>query len=116
MTFNPECFLGLNPECNPHSLSFFFGQCICPGRIIVDSNIHLTIAQSLAAFDIGKVIRDGQEVPIKPHFMPRVISHPAPFEVRIRLRDARYEVMIRSVEQEHPWQKSHAEILRGMAK
>jgi hypothetical protein len=44
--------------------------------------------------------------------MPGIISHPVPFEVSIRLRDQRYEEIIRSVEERHPRERNDADILR----
>ncbi|KAL4883962.1 putative cytochrome P450 oxidoreductase OrdA-like protein [Aspergillus karnatakaensis] len=119
MTFNPERFLGATPERDPHSLVFGFGRRICPGRVLADRTVFLAISQSLAAFTIGsnrESEEDGKVVGAHPIFLPGVISHPAPFELSLKLRDPGYEGMIRSVEREHPWQRTHAEILRGMPK
>ncbi|KAL4865823.1 hypothetical protein BDV12DRAFT_173973 [Aspergillus spectabilis] len=119
LIFNPERFLGATPERDPHSLVFGFGRRICPGRVLADRTIFLTIAQSLAAFAVGTVVLDGdgdRGEEVKPTFLPGVISHPAPFDLRLKLRDPNYEEMIRSVENKHPGERSHAEILRGVAK
>ncbi|KAL4733293.1 cytochrome P450 [Aspergillus similis] len=114
MSFKPERFLGDKPERDPQTLAFGFGRRVCPGRILADSSIYLTIAMSLAAFNISKPVRDGEEVDVQPHFMPGITSHPAPFELNIRLRDPRYEEMILSVQDEHPWETKDADIVRGM--
>ncbi|KAL4923087.1 cytochrome P450 [Aspergillus undulatus] len=114
MSFKPERFLGDNPELDPYSFAFGFGRRICPGRILADSNIYLTISMSLAAFNIGKAVRDGKEIDVQPHFLPGMISHPAPFVVSIKLRDPKYEEITRSVENEHPWETRDADMVRGM--
>ncbi|KAL5046488.1 hypothetical protein BDW71DRAFT_181799 [Aspergillus fruticulosus] len=114
MSFNPERFLGDKPERDPQTISFGFGRRICPGRILAESNIYLTIAMSLAAFNIGKPVRDGEEIDVQPHFLPGITSHPAPFELSIQLRDPKYEAMILSVQDEHPWETKDADIVRGM--
>ncbi|BCS17694.1 cytochrome P450 [Aspergillus puulaauensis] len=116
MSFNPERFLGDSPERDPHSLAFGFGRRICPGRILADSNLYLTISTSLAAFDIGKAVRDGKEVDLQPHFVPGMVSHPAPFVVGIKPRDPKYEEIIRSVEGELLWETRDADMVRGMLK
>ncbi|KAL4745449.1 hypothetical protein BDW72DRAFT_211322 [Aspergillus terricola var. indicus] len=114
MSFKPERFLGDKPERDPQTLAFGFGRRVCPGRILADSSIYLTIVMSLAAFSISKPVRDGEEVDVQPHFMPGITSHPAPFELDIRLRDPKYEQMILSVQDEHPWETEDADIVRGM--
>ncbi|KAL3450266.1 putative cytochrome P450 oxidoreductase OrdA-like protein [Aspergillus insuetus] len=116
MTFNPSRFLGETPEPDPRNYVFGFGRRICPGRVLADSNIFLTIAQTLAAFRIGKMVRDGKEVPIESQYTPGTISHPVPFEVRIQLRDSAYEGIVRSVEQWDPRSGDDAEVLRGIVK
>ncbi|KAL4755996.1 cytochrome P450 [Aspergillus foveolatus] len=110
MSFKSERFLGDKPEQDPQTLVFGFGGRVCPGRVLADSSIYLTIAMSLAALSISKPVRDGEEVDVQPHFMPGVTSHPALFELDIRLRDARYEQMILSVQGEHPWGTEDADL------
>lgn len=40
-TFNPDRFLGPNPEMDTHTLCFGFGRRICPGRELADSSVFL---------------------------------------------------------------------------
>jgi cytochrome P450 len=110
MTFNPSRFLGDHPERDPQTLVFGFGRRICPGRILADSNIYLTIAMSLAVFEIGKP----QCVDVQADFLPGITSHPAPFKMTIRLRDERYRGMVRSVLDEYPFDSEDADAVRGM--
>ncbi|RAH43882.1 cytochrome P450 [Aspergillus brunneoviolaceus CBS 621.78] len=112
--FKPERFLASanhTPERNPHFLAFGFGRRVCPGRTIADATAYLTIAQSLAVFNFSKPIKDGDEVDLKPQFLPGVISHPAPYEISIKPRSEQHEALIRAVEVIYPWEKSHAEEL-----
>ena len=39
--FNPDRFLGPNPETDPHTLCFGFGRRICPGRKLADASVFL---------------------------------------------------------------------------
>ncbi|KAL2008457.1 hypothetical protein VTN00DRAFT_6651 [Thermoascus crustaceus] len=118
MTFSPERFLSTTPEPDPHILSFGFGRRICPGRVLADSSIYLSVAQSLAVFDISEAKDinndnkndENEEV----HFRPGVISHPVPFRASIKPRSAKQEALIRAVEREHPWQESDARVLEGI--
>ncbi|GMF67658.1 unnamed protein product [Aspergillus oryzae] len=115
MTFKPERFLsdnGHTPERDPHLLAFGFGRRVCPGRNLADSNLWLTIARTLAAFNIAKPIRDGKEVDIQPEFQAGLISHPEPFDVDIKLRSAGHHELILAGEKQYPWEESHAEELR----
>ncbi|KAA8651397.1 hypothetical protein EYZ11_013218 [Aspergillus tanneri] len=111
MDFNPERFLsadGHTPEYDPRLLAFGFGRRICPGRLLADANIYLTIARSLAVFNITKAVIDGQEAPVNPKFLTGIISHPAPFDLSIKVRGSRHKELIQEVEKEHPWGESHA--------
>ncbi|KAF8531832.1 cytochrome P450 [Gautieria morchelliformis] len=52
-SFLPERFLGSNPELDPHTFAFGFGR----RQELADANVFLSIAMSLAVFDI-KPIKD----------------------------------------------------------
>ncbi|KAL2871204.1 cytochrome P450 [Aspergillus lucknowensis] len=108
--FNPGRFLGESPELDPHTIAFGFGRRICPGRLLADSTIFLSIAQSLAVFDVRK---DGENS-ARAEFLPGVISHPVPFKLKITPRSKAHEELIRAVEIEHPWEESHAGDIEGI--
>ncbi|KAL3462651.1 cytochrome P450 [Aspergillus heterothallicus] len=116
MSFNPERFLGSSPERDPQAFVFGFGRRICPGRILADSSLYLTVAMSLAAFDISKPENGvyGDKGDDEPRFLPGITSNPAPFEMRLRLRDERYRDLVYSVLDEYPWETGDADIVRGM--
>jgi cytochrome P450 len=107
MEFQPERFLGEHPAPDPNTLAFGFGRRVCPGRFLADKTVFLSVAQSLAVFDINKPRQDGVEV-TTPRFDPGVISHPAPFQCEIKARTPELEALILSVEQDHPWEESGA--------
>ncbi|KAJ5428015.1 Cytochrome P450 E-class group I [Penicillium cf. griseofulvum] len=111
MVFKPERFLGIDgreAEFDPHDLVFGFGRRICPARILADNTLYLSAARSLAVFNIMKAVEDGKEVDVQPKFQPGVISHPLPWKFNIEPRSADHESLIRSVEQQHPWEASNA--------
>jgi len=117
MTFKPERFLGVDgrhPEPDPHTLSFGFGRRICPGRELADSSIFLSIAQSLAVFNVTRIVENGKEVDPVMRFQLGIISHPAPYETSVKPRSPGHEALIRSVKTEHPWEKSDADILNSI--
>ncbi|KAL2814360.1 cytochrome P450 [Aspergillus cavernicola] len=103
-TFNPSRFLSPTPDPDPQNLTFGFGRRICPGKLLADSTVYLSIAQSLAVFDI----RTTSEEPVKAEFLPGVISHPVPYTLGIMPRSKGHEELVRSVEAEVPWGESHA--------
>lgn len=112
--FKPERFLGIDgrdPELDPDSMVFGFGRRKCPGRVLADSSVFLTIAQSLAVFDISKVVENGKEVEPIVEFTPGTISHPVPFRTSIKPRSPDHEALIRSILVDHPWEESDAKFL-----
>ncbi|PYI05543.1 O-methylsterigmatocystin oxidoreductase [Aspergillus sclerotiicarbonarius CBS 121057] len=114
MAFKPERFLAYGdhvPERDPHLLAFGFGRRVCPGRTLADSNIYLSLVQSLAVFRITKPIKDGKEVDLRLELLPGLLSHVAPYEVDIKPRSPQHEALIRAVEAKYPWEEGHAEEL-----
>ncbi|OJJ46795.1 hypothetical protein ASPZODRAFT_97356 [Penicilliopsis zonata CBS 506.65] len=111
MAFKPERFLpslsGNPPELKP-SMIFGFGRRVCAGRLLAETNMFLTVAQSLAVFDISKPLQNGKEEDFSASWLPGVISHPAPFELSIRPRSDKHLEIIRSLERQYPWEKSNA--------
>ena len=115
MAFNPDRFLVEPPPPDPTSYIFGFGRRICPGRLLAESSVWLTVAKSLAALNISKgVDEDGKEIEPTVDFLPGIISHPAPFKASIKARSPQHEELIRVVESEHPWEESSAKALEGI--
>jgi hypothetical protein len=59
MAFNPERRIQSDThvsEPDPRKSVFGYGRRICPGRYVVDNALFIAIAQTLAVFDISKVI------------------------------------------------------------
>lgn len=116
MTFNPERFLGPQPEVDPHSLVFGFGRRVCPGKFLADNTVFLSIAQSLTVFRITKEVENDTEVDVSPKFEAGVISHPSPWRFQIAPRSTAHEELILSVEKEHPWGENDAPALEKLAR
>ncbi|OAX31420.1 cytochrome P450 [Rhizopogon vinicolor AM-OR11-026] len=90
--FNPERFLandGKEPERDPHTISFGFGRRICPGLHLADASVWISIAMSLAVFDISKIAENGIEITPKFDPISGTISHPRPFKSSIKPRSAK---------------------------
>ncbi|THD00192.1 hypothetical protein EYZ11_000383 [Aspergillus tanneri] len=110
MSFNPERFLGSAPELDPHSVAFGFGRRMCPGRLLADNSLFGYVAQSLTVFNISR--EKGSDP--KAEFLPGVISHPAPYPLKVTPRSEDHEKLIRMVESEHPWEESNAKDVEGI--
>ncbi|KAI3319765.1 cytochrome P450 oxidoreductase OrdA-like protein [Xylariaceae sp. AK1471] len=107
--FDPSRHLGLDPAPDPRDDIFGYGRRICPGRHLAESTVWLTIARSLAVFEIGKGLDDiGSEIEPSVSFSPGIISHPGPFQATIKPRSPHHEALIRNVEVLHPWEESSA--------
>ena len=113
-TFNPDRFLSNPPPPDPRDYVFGFGRRICPGKVLADSSVWLTVAKSLAAFDIGKGVKNGKVIEPDVQFTPGIISHPHPFETTIKARSSKHEELIRAVERDHPWEESSAKALQDI--
>lgn len=75
--------------------------------------VKLTIARALAVFDIARA-RDpatGAEIEPEVRFTAGIISHPMPFRATVTPRSPQHKVLIRALEQVHPWQESSAPAL-----
>ncbi|KAJ9647671.1 hypothetical protein H2204_000301 [Knufia peltigerae] len=119
MTFRPERFLPINgniPEQDPDAYVFGFGRRVCPGRILAENALYITIVQSLAALNVGKPVDavGGKEIEPEVKMLPGVVSHPAPFNCVIKPRSEKHERLIRSIEKTYPWEESDANILEGI--
>ncbi|PPJ52394.1 hypothetical protein CBER1_09786 [Cercospora berteroae] len=113
--FNPDRFMGPQPEIDPRNIIFGFGRRICPGRLLAQSSVFLTVAKTLAVFDIAKAL-DAKGNVIEPdtQMVAGLVSHPAPFEARIVPRSDRHAELVLEVEKTHPTKESSAKELATM--
>jgi cytochrome P450 len=118
IVFRPERFLETpthRPEPDPRNFIFGYGRRICPGRYVADNALFITIAQTLAVFNIGKFVNPkGQIVEPEAKFEPGAISHPVPYQCSIKPRSEAHAHLIKSAEQEYPWEESDAKELENI--
>lgn len=96
--FDPTRYFEPRSEPDPKSVAFGFGRRICPGRFFAESSVFLTIAQTLAVFNIRAGIeKDGAKSQARLQPMPGLISHPRKFKYEIVPRSERHADMIREV-------------------
>ncbi|CAG9982739.1 unnamed protein product [Clonostachys byssicola] len=113
--FNPERFLAPYNEPDPKEYVFGIGRRICPGKTFADANIWLTIAQTIAVFDVLKAV-DEHGVPVEPIVEPitELVTHPAKFPFQIKPRSQKHEEMIRRIAQPSASEKSDLELLEQL--
>jgi len=117
MSFRPERFLDTpthKAELDPRNFIFGFGRRICPGRYVADNALFITIAQTLAVFNIGKLVENGKVVEPELKFEPGMVSHPAPYRISIKPRSKGHEELIKAAENEYPWEESDAKELESV--
>jgi hypothetical protein len=69
------------------------------------------MAQTLAAYTMTSPVgADGKEIEPKVDYIPGIVAHLQPFEVDFKLRDPKYEQIIRTVGKEDAY-SGDAEIL-----
>jgi cytochrome P450 len=114
MTFRPERHLDTPThaaEPDPRKFIFGYGRRICPGRYVADNALFITIAQSLAVFDIKKKVMDGKVVEPEVKFEPGAISHPMPYQCEIEPKSKAHEELILAAQKEYPLEESDAKEL-----
>lgn len=118
MTFRPERHLETpthKAEPDPRNYIFGYGRRICPGRFVADNALFITIAQSLAVFNIEKIVdENGKIVEPEVKFEPGAISHPLPYRTSIKPRSKMHEDLIKAAEHEYPWEQSDAKKLENI--
>ena len=117
MVFKPERHLDTpthKAEPDPRKFIFGYGRRICPGRYVADNALFITIAQSLAVFDITKPTEDGKTIEPKVEFEPGILSHPLPYRCSIKPKSKAHEDLIRAAELEYPWEESNAAELESV--
>ncbi|KAF9247139.1 cytochrome P450 [Melanogaster broomeanus] len=90
--FNPERFLareGKEPEADPRTTCFGFGRRICPGMHLADASVWISVAMSVAVFDVSKIVENGVEITPEVDPSSGTISHPKPFKCSIKPRSAK---------------------------
>ncbi|KAF3046783.1 hypothetical protein E8E11_009201 [Didymella keratinophila] len=119
MTFRPERYFNSpdhRAESDPRNFIFGYGRRICPGRWVADNALFITIAQTLAVFNIEKPVDEvtGEIVEPEIKFEPGAVSHPLPYKASITPRSEKHAARIRAAEQEYPWEESDAKELESI--
>lgn len=93
--FNPARYLGPGAESNPEDVVFGFGRRRCPGVAVAQSSIWLSIALTLAAYDVTPLIgEDGKPVLPSLEYQGDIVRHPYPFKCKITPRSEKMRRLI----------------------
>lgn len=110
--FAPERHLAPRGEPDPGGYVFGFGRRVCPGRKLVEDALFLTVAKTLAVFDVSPAVDgEGREVEYEVGVTPGTIASPLPFRVKIAPRSEAHAELIRVVEREHPWDEGDSRLV-----
>lgn len=60
--FNPDRFMGENPEPDPRPFVFGFGRRVCPGRLLAEASLRITMTMLIYSFDFKAPEVDGKPV------------------------------------------------------
>ena len=86
--FKPERFFEPHSEPRASDVVFGFGRRACPGKHVAEQTLFLTIAQTLAIFDIQKSVDEyGNDVKVEYHMLPGVIARAKPFSYKVTVRN-----------------------------
>ncbi|KZT75151.1 cytochrome P450 [Daedalea quercina L-15889] len=86
-TFDPERFLGPNPQFDPRKFIFGLGRRVCPGQHFAETPISLNVASVLAVFNISKAVDEqGREIEPDVRFTSSTTSHVENFPCSITVR------------------------------
>ncbi|KIY68220.1 cytochrome P450 [Cylindrobasidium torrendii FP15055 ss-10] len=80
--FNPERFMGSEPEPKPST--FGFGRRICPGRFLSENSSFILVASLVWAFEI--LPTEGEPLPDSMAYTDHSLSHPLPFKCTFKPR------------------------------
>ncbi|CAG9981150.1 unnamed protein product [Clonostachys byssicola] len=95
--FLPERYMAPYHELDPKEFVFGLGRRICPARFFADQSLFLTIAQTIAVFNISRAV-DSQGFEIDPilEVQPGIVAHPKEYPYRLTPRSEAHALLIRS--------------------
>ncbi|EIM88804.1 cytochrome P450 [Stereum hirsutum FP-91666 SS1] len=101
-TFNPDRFMGPEPEQDPADFCFGFGRRVCPGTHLADASIYIAIVKAVSAFSVSKAIGpDGKEIIPVADTTEGVIVRPKPFECNVKPRHEKIPQLVADVLAHH---------------
>jgi len=100
----PERYLKEDGELNPdpRRFTFGYGRRVCPGQVLAEDTLYITMTTVLATLNIDKA-SNSDGVPIEPevNYTGPIVSHAGPFECRISPRSAEIEQIMTASREEN---------------
>ncbi|KAH9837060.1 cytochrome P450 [Rhodofomes roseus] len=85
--FDPNRFLGPEPQFDPRKFVFGFGRRVCPGQHFAETSLFLNVSSLLAVFNIAKAVDEkGREIEPDVRWTSRLTSHAENFACNITVR------------------------------
>jgi len=86
--FNPERFLGPNPEPDPIDRGLFgYGRRICPGIHLADVSVWINVVKAIAGIEVIPAVDDNGEIKLPiPDTTDGIIVRPIPFDCIVKPR------------------------------
>jgi len=92
--FDPERFLGENPQLDPVEVCFGWGRRSCPGGLLAESTIFISVAMALVTLDVSRCVENGVEWVPKYDAEEGMIRHVKPFKCNIVPRSQKAEKLL----------------------
>ncbi|KAJ7171662.1 cytochrome P450 [Mycena crocata] len=95
-TFNPDRFLGSNPEPHPAEMGVFgYGRRVCPGLHLADASVWISIAKAVAGLAISRALdENGNQIDPVAEVTDGIVSRPIPFKCDVKPRSDRVMKMV----------------------
>ncbi|KAJ6540312.1 cytochrome P450 [Mycena capillaripes] len=85
--FNPDRFIGPNPEPDPKDMVFGYGRRVCPGTHLADVSVWINVAKAVAGLKITRSVgTDGKEIDPVADTTDGTLVRPVPFTCQVEPR------------------------------
>ncbi|KAI5118847.1 hypothetical protein M0805_006166 [Coniferiporia weirii] len=99
--FMPERWLAENGGeslLNPNKIAFGFGRRICPGKILAENSLFITVASLLAVFNFEKAVdASGKQIAPAGDYDDSLVRGPKPFVCKVSARSEGMSNLIRAL-------------------
>jgi cytochrome P450 len=110
--YKPERYMEPLNEPDPSEVAFGYGRRSCSGRYFADTSVFITIAQTLAIFQISKA-RDaqGHEIEARLEAIPGMVNRPKEFSFSVAPRSASHAELLHRIGAKHSFQEGDSGLL-----
>lgn len=110
--YKPERYMEPLSEPDPADVAFGYGRRSCAGRYFADASVFVTVAKTLALFNIEKALDvHGNPIDARLEHIPGMINWPKEFAYRIVPRSSHHVELLRRVGREQRFEESDSGML-----